>query len=187
MKLHQTWYPLGKTLAEQFAHTFMSEELPQVQFLVMNPTWILGPMVQPTLNESSRKIHTYLSGKSSGVIPNEAKSLVDVRDVALAHVLGFERAQAKSGRYLLIGTSAFESEICQELQIVSPESVIANIPTQVSTSGPIMPVFGPVQPNRLLFSCEKVKQELGLVDFHDLRSMLRGTVDSLVRHQLLQP
>ncbi|KAH9087714.1 hypothetical protein LEN26_019859 [Aphanomyces euteiches] len=67
---------------------------------------VLGPMLQPELNQSSLKVYDYVMGNTAE-IPRAIKTVVDIRDVALAHIVAFENPQA-SGRYLLVGASPTE-------------------------------------------------------------------------------
>lgn len=67
----------------------------------MNPTLIVGPMLQSRMNTSAQVIMDFFDGRRT-VIPKGFITLVDVRDVALAHLRALERPQAQ-GRYLLIG------------------------------------------------------------------------------------
>ena len=171
-------------MAEKAAFEYMEKlnagnEKASFDMITMCPTWILGPMLQPTLNESSSKILNYITGKMS-TIPNACKCYVDVRDVALAHVLGYEDKNA-TGRYLLIAESSSESETCAAIQKVYPA---AKIPTEVSSELPKFSPFGPPPPNRLLFSVEKAKQ-LG-IHFIDTEEMIAATIDSLKTHAFIE-
>lgn len=67
----------------------------------MNPTLVIGPMLQPRMNTSSQVILDFFNGKKHEV-PKGHVSMVDVRDVALAHVRALERKEA-SGRYVVRG------------------------------------------------------------------------------------
>ena len=65
----------------------------------MNPCLIFGPMLQPSrVNTSSNAIAKLFASeddKKERTIPNECKSIVDVRDVAEAHVRCVERERKK--------------------------------------------------------------------------------------------
>ncbi|KAF0696333.1 Aste57867_12892 [Aphanomyces stellatus] len=98
---HGILYMLSKTVAERKAREFVASQNPAFDLVVLNPTWMLGQVLQPTRNNSSHEIARYLAGEMK-TIPNECKPVVDVRDVAAAHVAAFEKPGAH-GRYLLIG------------------------------------------------------------------------------------
>ena len=173
------WYPLGKTLAEEKAYEYVANLGPNATFdlVSMNPTWILGPLLQPTLNESSKKIYDYIIG-AVALIPNAHKTLVDVRDVAKAHILAFEQKTAK-GRYLLMAGSYDERDICKSILKAYPS---AKVPTEASTA--TLPAsYGPAQPAPYLFDGSKA-QALG-VAFRGLDEMIEGTISSLCQHGLI--
>ncbi|KAK1561803.1 hypothetical protein Q3G72_000805 [Acer saccharum] len=57
---------------------------------------VIGPLLQPTLNESVEPILNLVKG-----VPCETNGWVDVRDVAKAHIQAFENPAA-CGRYCLV-------------------------------------------------------------------------------------
>ena len=78
----------------------------------------------------------------TGAVPeasNSTRTFVDVRDVAVAHVLALETPDA-AGRYVLVSESAFEIDVANILRDLCP---LGKIPSRVSTSQPGKPVFGP--------------------------------------------
>ncbi|CAK4096876.1 unnamed protein product [Aphanomyces euteiches] len=75
----------------------------------MCPTWILGPMLQPELNESSKTIYDYVCGNIQE-IPRGDKAIVD-------------NPQA-SGRYFLVGDSATEVEIAAMIKAALPKTLL---------------------------------------------------------------
>ncbi|KAG9407328.1 methylglyoxal reductase (NADPH-dependent) gre2 [Aphanomyces cochlioides] len=134
----------------------------------MCPTWILGPMLQPELNESSKTIHDYVAGNIQE-IPRGDKAIEDVRDVAQAHIAAFENPQA-SGRYFLVGDSATEVEIAAMIKAALPNAPDA---TKVADGEDAPP---------LLYSCVKAEHELG-IRFRSAEEMIHATCDSLVKHR----
>ncbi|KAE8665640.1 WD-40 repeat family protein / notchless protein, putative isoform 1 [Hibiscus syriacus] len=82
----QLWYMLSKTLAEEAAWRFAKDN--RIDLVVLNPGFVIGPPLQPVLNITS-----------VGSLPHER--LVDVRDVAYAHIQAFEIPSA-NGRYCLV-------------------------------------------------------------------------------------
>ncbi|KAI3744029.1 hypothetical protein L1987_57101 [Smallanthus sonchifolius] len=93
------WYHLSKTLAEDAAVKFAKEN--GFELVVINPGYVIGSILQPTLNFTSEGIMSLIkNGKE--VFSDEIYRLVDVRDVAIAHILAFENPEA-NGRYCLVG------------------------------------------------------------------------------------
>eukprot|EP00698_Gefionella_okellyi_P006176 TRINITY_DN1559_c1_g6_i1.p1 TRINITY_DN1559_c1_g6~~TRINITY_DN1559_c1_g6_i1.p1 ORF type:complete len:3210 (+),score=829.14 TRINITY_DN1559_c1_g6_i1:406-9630(+) len=94
------WYAISKTLAERAAWDVVNAPgFTAFSLVAINPPVVLGPMLQPTINESSGVIAGVLEG-SNPVIPNTVWNFIDVRDVASAHIVAFEN-QAVTGRVLL--------------------------------------------------------------------------------------
>ncbi|KAH9087711.1 hypothetical protein LEN26_019856 [Aphanomyces euteiches] len=164
---NKMWYCVSKTLAERAAWNFM-ENLSDAHFdlVAMCPTWIHGPMLQPELNESSEKIYDYLVGNVDE-IPRVTRSVVDVRDVAFAHIAAFENPQA-SGRYTLVAASPTEEEIARAVKAARPNARVAS---------KLAPGTGFVAKH---CSSAKAEKELG-IRFIPLEDMVRETCDSLTR------
>jgi nucleoside-diphosphate-sugar epimerase len=59
------------------------------------PPWVLGPLLQPTVNTTSMRLVAYLTGENTD---EKLRNMVDVRDVAEALVLASETPEAASGR-----------------------------------------------------------------------------------------
>lgn len=56
----QQWYVLSKMLAEEAAWKFAEEK--GIDLVVINPSVVIGPLLQPTLNTSSSIILNLLNG-----------------------------------------------------------------------------------------------------------------------------
>ncbi|KAL8496074.1 hypothetical protein ACS0TY_019975 [Phlomoides rotata] len=110
---NKMWYPLAKTLAEQAAWKFAEKK--GIDLVVMHPGFVLGPLLQSTLNFSSGLLLEVVKGKE--VFPSFR--FVDVRDVVYAHIMAFENPSA-SGRYCLVGKSLSHSETMQVLHELYP-------------------------------------------------------------------
>ncbi|KAF0689126.1 Aste57867_19398 [Aphanomyces stellatus] len=168
MRKNNLWYAVSKTVAEREAWSFVEKlAAPHFDLVTMCPTWILGPMLQPELNQSSQKIFDYMTDVTKE-IPLAVKTMVDVRDVALAHIVAFENPNA-SGRYMLVGAGPTEKEICEAIVAVSPT---ATVPTTVAPGADPVP---------LLYDCKKAEKELG-IRFIPLTDMVAETCASLIQH-----
>ena len=96
--LERNAYYLSKTLAEKEGWRFVAEEQAGFDLVVINPFLVVGPSYSPGLNTSNQLFVDLLKGTYPGIM-NLTWGLVDVRDVALAHVLAMETVAAK-GRYI---------------------------------------------------------------------------------------
>ncbi|KAJ0682888.1 putative cinnamyl-alcohol dehydrogenase [Helianthus annuus] len=110
------WYQLSKTLAEDAAVKFAKDN--GLDLVAINPGFVIGPILQPTLNHTSEAIMSLIkNGKD--VIPDGIYRLVDVRDVATAHVLAFENPDA-NGRYCIVGKVVRSLEIMKTVNKLYP-------------------------------------------------------------------
>jgi len=96
--LERNAYYLSKTLAEKEGWKFVAEENAGFDLVVINPFLVIGPSYSPGLNTSNQLFVDLLQGTYPGIM-NLTWGFVDVRDVALAHVLAMETPAAK-GRHI---------------------------------------------------------------------------------------
>ncbi|XP_050387748.1 phenylacetaldehyde reductase-like [Argentina anserina] len=155
------WYPVSKTLAEEAAWKFAKEK--GIDVITINPGWVIGPLLQPTLNLSVEPVLKLVDGTEK--FPNTTHIYVDVRDVATAHILAFENPSA-SGRYCLVGSVNHCSEIVKMLRNIFPA---LNLPDKCADDKPFTPIYQ--------VSKEKA-QSLG-VKYTPLEVTLKDTVESL--------
>ncbi|CAK9867220.1 unnamed protein product [Sphagnum jensenii] len=95
----KAWYYVSKTLAERAAWDFVKEK--NLDMVVINPSMVLGPVLQGSKNTSSDIILDFLNGTMK-VYPSIAFGIVGVKDVAMAHILAYESEHA-TGRYICSG------------------------------------------------------------------------------------
>ncbi|XP_058225317.1 phenylacetaldehyde reductase-like isoform X2 [Rhododendron vialii] len=114
-KESKLWYQLSKTLAEQAAWKFAKEY--GIDMVTINPGWVIGPLLQPTVNLTVEVFLNLINGAKS--FPNATYRWTDVRDVANAHIQAFEIPSA-SGRYCVVNKSAHFSEVVRILQELFP-------------------------------------------------------------------
>ena len=98
--LRRNPYYLSKTMAERAAWTFVERERPSFDLVAMNPFMIMGPSLGPGLNVSNKIVADLVNGVYPGIL-SITWGIVDVRDVAHAHVRAAEVREAQ-GRYLLV-------------------------------------------------------------------------------------
>ena len=91
-------YHFSKTCAEKAAWDFMRAARPNFDLAVINPASVIGPSLSPALNSTNEFFTDLFKGRYPAII-GLSWSFVDVRDVALAHVLAMTTPRAK-GRYL---------------------------------------------------------------------------------------
>lgn len=133
-----------------------------LQLAVVLPCMTTGPMLQQTLNFSTNHVARYLMGTKRS-IPNAVAAYVDVRDVARAHVLAYERPGAR-GRYLCIGTVLHRADLVDMLRDLFP-----HYPVTAKCEEDGKPMAKPFK-----FSNQRLR-DLGL-EFTPLRKSLYETV-----------
>ncbi|XP_058225313.1 phenylacetaldehyde reductase-like isoform X1 [Rhododendron vialii] len=114
-KESKLWYQLSKTLAEEAAWKFAKEY--GIDMVTINPGWVIGPLLQPTVNSTVEVVLNLINGAKS--FPNATYRWVDVRDVANAHIQAFEIPSA-SGRYCVVHKPAHFSEVVRILHELYP-------------------------------------------------------------------
>jgi len=89
------------TVAEKAAYAFMEKHKPKFKLATINPSMVFGPALNDFMSES---VEGVIYGIFHGTFPmvlDLAWSCVDVRDVALAHILALEVPSAE-GRYVCV-------------------------------------------------------------------------------------
>lgn len=109
-------YSYSKTLAEKTAWE-ISEAQSQWDLVVINPSFVMGPALNPhgTSSESISLLKQMGDGTMKMGVPNLGIGLVDVRDVAQAHYLAGFKPDAK-GRHITSGHNSSFLEMAQALQ-----------------------------------------------------------------------
>ncbi|XP_013708606.1 phenylacetaldehyde reductase isoform X1 [Brassica napus] len=155
------WYQLSKTLAENVAWQFAKDN--GMDMVVINPGYIIGPLLLPTLNLSVEIIVDMVKGKNP--LNCRYYRFVDVRDVALAHVKALESPSA-NGRYIISGQSVTINHIKETMRELFPDLCIDDMNGEGLMDG-----------INCTMCVDKVKN-LG-VEFTPLKSSLRDTIISL--------
>jgi nucleoside-diphosphate-sugar epimerase len=96
-----TAYVKSKTLAERAAWDFIAREGRDLEFSVVNPVAVFGPVLGPDYSTSVLLIQRLMSGTVPGS-PRLSFGVVDVRDVADLHIRAMTHAAAKGERFLAV-------------------------------------------------------------------------------------
>ncbi|KAH0449540.1 hypothetical protein IEQ34_020232 [Dendrobium chrysotoxum] len=95
--LAKDWYSLSKTMAEKEAFRHAQEN--GLDVVTLCPSIVIGPLLQSTVNVSSLLLLDMLKGSSDFREKDRSWHFVDVRDLADAALLIYEKREA-SGRYI---------------------------------------------------------------------------------------
>ncbi|RVW76588.1 Cinnamoyl-CoA reductase 1 [Vitis vinifera] len=140
-----------------------------MDMVVMNPGWVIGPVLHPILNLSVEEVPKLINGGQTFL--NIPYRWVDVRDVANAHIQAYEKQEA-SGRYCLVGSVLHGSQTLKILHNLYP---VLHISRKCEDDKPCAPTYRVSQ--------EKAKS-LG-IHFTPLEVTLKDTVDSLKENNLI--
>jgi nucleoside-diphosphate-sugar epimerase len=92
-------YVVSKTLAERAAWDFMRSERPPCELAVVNPAFVLGPVLDADLSTSQEVLRLMGTGAYPAA-PRIGFPISDVRDVAVTHALAMVSPKAAGERFL---------------------------------------------------------------------------------------
>jgi nucleoside-diphosphate-sugar epimerase len=94
-------YPRSKAIAERAAWDYIEQHPGDIELVVLNPTFIIGPTLVTTLRSSLVAIKAIAEG-TIPALPRQRFGVADVRDVADAHLKAAATPDAANKRYLLL-------------------------------------------------------------------------------------
>ncbi len=182
-------YYFSKSAAERAAWDFMEREKPGFDLVVINPFLVIGPSLTPGLNTSNQIIVEALTGVFPAIMQLNW-GMVDVRDVALAHVLAAETPAAK-GRYLCAAENITMRQLINILKpLAKPGDKLPTRAIDFWLGSFIGRFFAFTQPpgaasymkthlgRSVQFDTTKIQRELGL-QYRNISSTLEQTVADL--------
>ena len=110
-----TPYTRSKTIAERAAWSYANGEGKGLELTTINPGAVLGPVMSGDFSASVEILTQLLSGKLPGT-PRVGFVIVDVRDVAAAHVLAMTHPAAPGERFLVGDRFMWFSEVAALLR-----------------------------------------------------------------------
>lgn len=182
-------YSRSKVLAEQAAWQFAAA-YPEMELAVLNPVWVLGPVLHDVLPASLQVVHQLLTGKLLGY-PRLGWGIVDVRDVAKAHLLAMTLPNASGERFLVGANWLWMEQMSLILRQQLPD-LAKHVPAHklpdviVRALGLLDPVVRSVLPDlgiKLEFDFSKAHTQLGWYP-RDVVQTIVDTGLSLYEHQL---
>ncbi|KAL2895259.1 Cinnamoyl-CoA reductase 1, partial [Bienertia sinuspersici] len=109
------WYCASKTEAEIEAFDYAKRS--GLDVVSVCPGLVLGPMMQSTVNASSNVLISLLKGDESP--ENKVRMIVDVRDLAAALLMVFEKPEAE-GRYICTAHHIRVRDLVDKLRSIYP-------------------------------------------------------------------
>ncbi|NMH70636.1 aldehyde reductase [Bacillus sp. RO3] len=112
---HHQPYNYSKTLAEKEAWKMVKAQ-DRWDLVTINPSFVMGPaLTKRTDSTSTSTILSFLTGGFKTGVPDLATGVVDVRDIAKAHVLAAFTPEAE-GRYIISGGQTTFIEIAKMIE-----------------------------------------------------------------------
>ncbi|PWA88945.1 bifunctional polymyxin resistance protein, ArnA [Artemisia annua] len=163
------WYHASKTMAENAAVKFSQEN--GLDLVSINPGFAIGPILQPTLSTSSEGFLNLIEcGKELSL--DGVYRFVDVRDVAMAHILAFENPKA-NGRYCVVGNVIHSSVIMKIVDKLYPSLDHSKRSKDGKSLEP------------LIYNVSRVKVESLGLEFTPMEVSIKDTIESLKEKKLL--
>ncbi|RLV90203.1 putative NADPH-dependent methylglyoxal reductase GRP2 [Spathaspora sp. JA1] len=106
---------------------FMKEEKLNFKISTTQPGFVFGPQayaINGALNASSEFVNTVASLGPSDKIPESTGSFIDVRDVARAHLVAFEKDEAIDQRLVLVNEEFSNEGIAHIINENFPDSKV---------------------------------------------------------------
>lgn len=133
-------YRGSKSFAEKAAWQFVKDENPGFVLSTVNPVLVFGPQafdsgVKETLNTSSEVINNFFKLKASDPVPSSNGRFIDVRDVARAHLVAFEKDSAENQRLVMTAGDFSGQEIADIIHKNFPEAS-KDVPVGKPGTGP---------------------------------------------------
>lgn len=168
-------YPRSKAIAERAAWDDLDRHPGEMELVVLNPTFIIGPTLVTMLRSSLVAVKAIAEG-TMPALPRQRFGVADVRDVADAHLKAAATPEAANKRYLLLADGptitwlGLAQAIRDHLGAAGANVTLEEAPGE--------------DPVPLTIHNDRAKQELGWQP-RSSHTTIVETVDSLREHSLL--
>ncbi len=185
-------YSYSKKIAEKEAWNIQSNQK-RWTLATINPGFVLGPSLTKRADSTSIDfLINMLNGKLKMGVPKLNFGIVDVRDVAIAHLKAFENDNA-NGRYILVNESKSMKQIADIL--AKKYSDKFSVP-KMELPTPLVYAFGPLQGFSwkyikrniglpLIFDNTKSKKELN-INYHDIEKTILDHAEQIISDGLVK-
>jgi nucleoside-diphosphate-sugar epimerase len=146
-------YGRSKVLAERAAWDLVAEQ-GGPELVALNPVAVLGPVIGPSLSGGNSILRALLTG-AMPAIPDLWLPIVDVRDVAEAHVAALGASDAAGERIIVASGDGLHLPDVAELLRAELGEAASRIPTQLAPPNPALNAVKRI-------STEKERRILGL-------------------------
>ena len=111
-------YEKSKLKAEQAAWDFVKklDESKRFELAVVNPAYVQGPLLSANSGDGSKEFCDRLLNKKMPALPDLSLPIIDVRDVAAAHIAAMEKSEAAGNRHVLNNRTVHITEVAKILR-----------------------------------------------------------------------
>lgn len=186
-------YPKSKTIAERAAWDYIASlpEEGRPELAMINPGFVVGPLIDQNTSASHEVVRRLLSGEVPG-IPDIGFSLVDVRDVAAAHVAALTAPEAAGNRYICVTGFMDYYEVAKQLHAhlagTDFKVPLRRIPSWIvrlmANFNPTLKIVVPRLGQVHQFDTALIRRDLNWQPI-SLDTALIETVDSLIEHKIV--
>ncbi|PHQ67853.1 MAG: hypothetical protein COB93_10830 [Sneathiella sp.] len=186
-------YPKSKTLAEKAAWDYINSLPPEnrPELVMINPGFVLGPLIAADASASHEVVRRLLAKEVPG-IPNIGFNLVDVRDVAAAHVAALTAEAAPGNRYICVSQYFLFKDIAAEVREhvalrgykVASRQIPDWVVRLLAKFNPALRVVASRLGQNIRFDTSKIKADLNWQPM-TLGQSIRETADSLIDHKIV--
>ncbi|MEM8615952.1 MAG: aldehyde reductase [Pseudomonadota bacterium] len=179
-----TAYTRSKAIAEKAAWDYVAAEGAGLELACINPVAVLGPAMSADVSASLELITQPMQNKVPA-FPKLTFGIVDVRDVATAHVEAMERPAAAGQRYLLGESVLTFSDIGAVLRTAYPDRKLpkGELPSWLvkllTVVNPTLKQIVPELGKRRAFDNSKSKTELG-IDYIPAKDAILASAETLI-------
>lgn len=179
-----TAYTRSKAIAEKAAWDYVNGEGAGLELATINPVAVLGPAMSGDVSASLELVTQAMQNKVPA-FPKLTFGIVDVRDVAKAHVEAMERPDAAGERFLVGNEVLSFSEIGAVLREAFPDRKLpkGELPSWlVKLMVPLNPTLKQILPElgkRRAYSNAKAREKLG-IEFIPAKEAIVASAKTLV-------
>ncbi|KAL7953995.1 hypothetical protein V8C34DRAFT_317660 [Trichoderma compactum] len=137
-------YLASTTFADRAVFDYVEANKPSFTVATLCPPMVYGPIVHSvsdvkSLNTSSGDINRLIDGSEKHVPDTSFHAFADVRDLAEAHVLAFEKPEAAGQRYLVANSAYSYQQTCDIIWEKFPEQ--KELTPKGNTGAPLPPAY----------------------------------------------